>query len=590
MSRVEFADRAVFIDRQKVQVISGAIHYFRVPRELWLDRLEKLKMCGLNCVETYMCWNLHEPQEGSFDFSGMLDFVSFIKTAQDLGLYVIVRPGPYICAEWDNGGFPYWLMLKDGIEFRRMNDVYLQCVKNYYDVILPKLAALQYDNGGPVIAVQVENEYGSYSSDRDYMKALRRMYLDHGITVPIFTSDGNGDHCICNGILDGSPMTLNGGSGLDSIVSNTLKYRPNDPPFCMEFWIGWFDNWNDGIHHTRSAQEVADETDDMLRAGGNLNYYMFHGGTNFGFTAGANGGQNQAYTPDTTSYDYDAPLSEAGDPTPKYFSIQNVIRKYHPDREFGTPQPSPKKSYGKISFTQTAPLFSSLDDVCSKKINSLSPVCMEKMGQSSGFIHYRTTISGPMRNLDIGLCGVRDRAQVFLDGKLIHTYYRNDENHIIKTMGIENTSARLDILVENLGRINYGQEIGYDFKGITRAVTLNGAAAINWEIWSLPMTDLSKIKWQPFDRNATKQPAFHRAELVIEEEPADTFIVVPGVHGCVFVNGFNLGRYFRKGSGEKTLYLPGCLLKRGVNEIIVFETENLHRSCSYIKTTDKHTL
>ena len=590
MSSVKFADRSVIIDRKKVQIISGAIHYFRVPEPYWKDRLTKAALCGLNCVETYMCWNLHEPEEGTFDFSGMLDFERFIRIAQELGLYVIVRPGPFICAEWDNGGFPYWLMLKDDIEFRRTNDIYLQCVKNYYSVILPKLAALQYDNGGPVIAMQIENEYGSYSSDRQYMKTLRQMYLDCGITVPLFTSDGNGEHYIMNGTLDGVSMTLNGGSGLDSMVSNTAKYRPDDPPFCMEFWCGWFDNWLDGIHHTRSAQEVADETDDMLSAGGNLNYYMFHGGTNFGFTAGANSGQGQKYTPDTTSYDYDAPLSESGDPTPKYFAIQNVIKKYNPAGKFGTPEISPKKAYGKIRFKEMALLFDNLDKVCSKKIQSLSPVCMEKMGQSAGFIHYQTAIDGPRSYLDIALCGVRDRAQVFLDGKLIHTYSRNDEKHSVSTMGIPGRSARLDILVENLGRINYGQETGYDFKGITRAVTLNGAAAINWNIFSLPMTDLSKINWQPFTGNQAKCPAFYRAELIIEDDPRDTFIVFPGVHGFVMVNGYNLGRYFRKGTEEKTLYLPGCRLKRGCNEIIVFETESLFRSNSYIKLTDKHTL
>ena len=590
MPRVEFSNRSVLIDQKKVTIVSGAIHYFRVPEPYWRDRLVKAAQCGLNCVETYMCWNLHEPEEGVFDFSGMLDFEKFIRTAQEVGLYVIVRPGPYICAEWDNGGFPYWLMLKNGIEFRRSNDVYLKCVQNYYDVIMPKLAALQYDNGGPIIAMQIENEYGSYSRDREYLKSLRQMYLDHGVKIPLFTSDGAADHYIIHGTVDGSPMTLNGGSGLDGMAQLTRQIRPDEPPFCMEFWCGWFDNWVDGDHRTRCAQEVADETDDMLSAGGNLNYYMFHGGTNFGFTAGANGGQGQRYTPDTTSYDYDAPLSEAGDPTPKYFAIQKVIKKHLPDAAVGTPQPSVKKAYGKLRFKEMALLSDNLDNVCSKKVDSLSPLSMEKMGQSAGFIHYQTWIEGPLNYLDIALCGVRDRAQVFLDGKLVFTYFRNDEKHNVSLGAFNSKKARLDILVENLGRINYGQDTGYDFKGITRSVTINGAACLNWKIWSLPMSDLNRIEWKEFTGNAVNTPAFYRAELEIDEEPADTFVVFPGVHGCVLVNGINIGRYFRKGSLAKTLYLPGCWLKRGKNEIIVFETESLFRNCTYVNLTGEHTL
>lgn len=591
MSRIELARDSFLIDGNPVTILSGAIHYFRVPDALWKDRIEKAALCGLNCIETYMCWNLHEPEEGTFDFSGMLDFERFIRTAQEAGLYVIVRPGPYICAEWDNGGFPYWLMLKEGIEFRRMNKVYLDCVRRYYDVIMPKLAALQYGNGGPIIAMQVENEYGSYSHDREYLAALRQMSLDHGIDVPLFTADGASEICVRHGMLEGSPVFTTCGSALDAAARLSRKYRPGQPPFCVEFWCGWFDHWGSARRVVRSKEEVAEETDDMLAAGGNLNYYMFHGGTNFGFYAGANGLPGGEYMPDTTSYDYDAPLSEAGEPTEKYYAIREVIRKYRPDTPSAMPRTSPKKAYGRLYFTECARLFDNLSAVASVEKKSLSPLTMEKMGQAFGYIHYRTHLDGPFTDAALTLYGVHDRAQVFLDGRLIFTYYRNDKKNYAVIPNIPDGGAQLDLLVENLGRINYGQSLGYDFKGITQAVCLSGPAQLGWENRSLPMDNLSGLAWKPFEGNLLNQPAFYRADLVIEDDvPADTFAVFPGTHGCVFINGHNIGRYWRTGAEAKTLYVPGCWLRKGHNEVIVFETENLFRGCSFIKFTDRHIL
>ena len=583
MSKVEFKEKAIYINGGKVQIISGAVHYFRVPRELWRDRLEKLKMCGLNCVETYMCWNLHEPQEGVFDFDGMLDFEAYIRLAQELGLYVIMRPGPFICAEWENGGFPGWLMLKEGIRFRFMNKPYLDAVENYYHVIMPKIAALQIDNGGPVIAVQVENEYGSYGSDKEYLAALRQFSIDDGITVPLFTADGGNDAAIQGGMLDDSPAALTFGSQALARFEILKKYRPDDPPFCMEFWNGWFDYWG-GEHHTRSAESAADELDDMLRAGGNVNFYMFHGGTNFGFNSGANGIPGGEYMPDTTSYDYDAPLSETGDITEKYLMIQNVIKKYRPDAPFGIPSSPRKIAYGKIDFTECSSLFDCLPTI-STAVDGVFPECMEKLGQYHGFIHYRARVNGPLSTA-LHLWDVKDRALVYLDGKLIYTYYRNDKSNHSPEINIPESGAQLDILVENMGHINYGPVIGKDFKGICLGVSLGYQFISDWQMYSLPMDDeqLSKISFKPFDKILKGIPAFYRTTLEISDV-ADTFIEFPGKKGVVWVNGHNLGRYWNIGPGN-TLYVPGPFLKQGINEIMVFETEELTKP--YVKFVYKH--
>lgn len=589
MSRVKFEKKSIVIDGVPRQILSGAVHYFRVPEELWEDRLRKAAQCGLNCIETYLCWNLHEPEEGRFDFSGMLNLGKFIRTAAEQGLYVIVRPGPYICAEWDNGGIPAWLMTRPGIEFRRMNTPYLEAVERYYRAVLPILAELQYDAGGPVIAVQVENEYGSYGHDKEYLATLRRFCREGGITVPLFTADGAADLCIVGGMLEDSPMTLTFGSrGLEAFALGR-RFRPEDPSFCMEFWDGWFDAWGCGKHHDRSPQEVADEFDDMIRAGGSVNFYMFHGGTNFSFWNGANGVKGGVYTPDTTSYDYDAPLSECGDPTEKYFLIRDVIRKHFPDVPTGTPEPSRKADYGKVPLLESAPFFPNLDAISEKTVVSVSTKTMEELGQNFGFIHYRTRIAGPVRCCDLHLWEVHDRAIVYLDGKQHFIYYRNDASCCAPVFSVPEAGVQLDILVENMGRINYGPLTGRDFKGIVDGVTTGNQFQFDWEIRSLPMENrnLSRLSFQPFLWNDDSLPSFHRAFLEIPDEPADTFLQFPGVKGVVWVNGHNLGRYWNIGPGG-TLYVPAPWLKKGKNEILVFELEKL--KFPYLRFLDRHQL
>ncbi len=582
MSRVQFTSEQVLIDGKPVQLISGAIHYFRVPAEYWRDRLEKTLHCGLNTVETYMPWNLHEPRQGEFHFEEMLDFVRFIRLAGELGLYVIVRPGPYICAEWDNGGLPVWLTAQEGLELRRSNAKYLSAVEGYLTQILPMLAELQLDQDGPVVALQIENEYGSYGHDKKYLAWLRDLFRKHGLTVPLFTADGgDADFYINGGNLEGTPIALTFGSHGLSAFARGKRLRPDSPSLCMEFWDGWFDAWGCGNHRTRNAQEVADELDDMLNAGGSVNFYMFHGGTNFGFTNGANATPGLAdYAPQTTSYDYDSPISECGDSTEKYFKIQEVIRKHRPDAPFADCKPSPKTAYGKIPLTETAPYFPNLDAIAAHRVTTLTPPTMEKLGQAFGFIHYRTRLAGPVPHAQLTLREVNDRAIVFIDGKYRATIFRNDahEKQELPSFDIPTEGMTLDLLVENMGRINYGPLLGKDHKGIVGSVTIALQQQFDWDTWTLPLESdqLNKLAFNDFTWNNDQLPAFHRATLNIDGEPQDTFLIRPGVKGQVWINGHNLGRYWNVGP-TRTLYVPGCWLKQGANEVVVFELERLEQ-------------
>lgn len=569
MKNVVIKDDKIIIDGKAEQIISGAIHYFRVHPGLWGDRLLKAKQCGLNCIETYMCWNLHEPQEGKFNFNGLLNFEKFIELAHKLGLWVIVRPGPYICAEWENGGLPSWLMTKKDLRFRCINKPYLNSITPFLSEVLTCLKKLQYTENGPIIALQVENEYGSFGNDHEYIRHVRQIFLDNGITVPLFTSDGPGDHFIQGGTIPELTMTLNFGSDPKGAFANGRKYRPEGPDFCMEFWNGWFDHWGEE-HHVRGFDDATDTLDQMLKMGANVNFYMFHGGTNFNFWNGANYVDNKLQ-PTVTSYDYDAALSECGDPTDKYFAYQEIIKKYNKSADYGTPKPSRKIAYKDVILKESASLLENLD-LLGEKHDSVTPESMEYWGQNFGFIHYRTQLSGPINNYKLGLDKVHDRALLFLDGKYFATYYRNDEVQEFD-IDIPASGAQLDILVENIGRINYGTEVGKDFKGIIGGVRISLQYQHYWETWTLPLDNIDKLCYNSFNEKIN-QPCFHRGVLEVNET-GDTFLNFPGRKGCVWINGFNIGRYWELGP-QKTLYVPSTLLKKGSNEIVVFELHELY--------------
>lgn len=570
MSNVKIEGGAIRIDGTPTQILSGTIHYFRVRPEQWRDRIGKARMMGLNTIETYLCHNLHEPHPGEFDFSGGLDFEHFLDEVAAAGLYAIVRPGPYICAEWENGGLPPWISAIPGIQLRCSNPAFLEVCDRYLNEVLPRLRKHLATAGGPVIAMQIENEYGSFGNDKKYLNHLRDLFLANRIDVPLFTSDGPSDWMIQGGTLPDVFQTLNFGSDAENAFASGRKYRPEGPDFCMEFWNGWFDHWGEQ-HHTRPAADAADTLDAILKNGGSVNFFVFCGGTNFGFMAGANGNGDQPgdYAPTVTSYDYDGPLSEAGDPTEKFFAFQSVIRKYHPDHPFGKPAPSPKAAYGAVPLRWSAPLFGELDRLADRR-DFLKPPTMEECGQSYGFIHYRTHLNGPFSE-PLYFPEVRDRVMAFLDGRYLGTVYRNDDSRRIP-LTVPDGGGVLDLLVENTGRINYGPLVGRDQKGLLGGVGICWQLQSGFSVWNLELDNIDRVQYGAF-AEAENIPAFHKGEFEIDT-PCDTFLEFPGKKGVVWINGFNLGRYWEIGPGN-TLYVPAPLLKKGRNEVVVLELHQL---------------
>ncbi|NRF94340.1 beta-galactosidase [Paenibacillus frigoriresistens] len=581
MAILQAENKQFLLDGKPIQLISGAIHYFRVVPDYWEDRLLKLKACGFNTVETYMPWNLHEPEENVFNFAGIADVERFIRKAGELGLHVILRPSPYICAEWEFGGLPAWLLKYPDMRLRCMDRTYLEKVDRYYDALIPLLVPLLSTNGGPIIAMQIENEYGSYGNDTAYLTYLRDGLIKRGVDVMLFTSDGPEDGMLQGGTVPGTLATVNFGSKSEEAFDKFREYRIDEPLVCMEYWNGWFDHWLKP-HHTRDAGDVADVFDRMLRAGASVNFYMFHGGTNFGFYNGANYGDK--YEATITSYDYDSPLSECGDETEKYRAVRSVIANYlgKDVKDFPElPAPIQKKSYGRIALTESADMLDHLTNL-TKPVKSTCPEPMEKLGQSYGFIVYSTHVSGPRTGEKLHLQEVHDRAQVFLDGVYQGTVERWDSRPL--PMDIPAQGAKLDIVVENMGRVNYGPKLK-DYKGITEGVRMNNQFLFDWTIYPLPLDDLLAI---PFGRSAevserNDRPAFYRGEFTVEEA-GDTFVRLDNwSKGVVWINGFNLGRYWEKGP-QQTLYLPAPLLRTGRNEIIVFELH--HTEKPVIELTD----
>lgn len=572
-----------YLDGQPIQIISGSIHYFRVVPEYWRDRLEKLKSLGMNTVETYIPWNLHEPEKGRYVFDGMCDVVKFVRTAEELGLYVILRPSPYICAEWEFGGLPGWLLSEDGMRLRVSDPVFLKHVQDYYDVLLPVLKPLQITEGGNVILMQVENEYGYFGNDKQYLERLRDMLRAGGITVPLITSDEPKDESMEGGCVEGALPTGNFGSNTRErfgiMKKHVLKeYGKGGPLMCAEFWVGWFDHWGNGGHMTGNLERSAADLDEMLRTG-HVNVYMFIGGTNFGFMNGAN--YYDALTPDVTSYDYDAILTEAGDFTRKYEVYREIIGKYTslPKVDFSTS--IVKKAYGSVKTKERTGLFEALRDIA-EPVESVSTRSMERLGQYYGYILYTSKIQNERTLERIRLHKANDRANIFLRDERLLTLYDREllEEHKVSA-GAE-PGDELRILVENMGRVNFGPRMEEQRKGIDGCVQINGHMHHHWQQYCLPLDNLEKLD---FTRGYTEGlPAFYRFELRVEET-GDTFLDMEGWgKGCVFVNGFNIGRFWEIGP-QKRLYIPAPLLRQGENEIIVFETEG--RSTGEIRFWDE---
>nr|XP_025978703.1 beta-galactosidase-1-like protein isoform X2 [Dromaius novaehollandiae] len=568
-------------DGAPFRYIAGSIHYARVPRPAWRDRLLKMYMSGLSAVQVYIPWNYHEPLPGLYDFAGDRDMEAFLDLTAELGLLVILRPGPYICAEWEMGGLPAWLLWKPDIVLRSSDPDYLAAVDSWLHVLLPKIKPRLYQNGGNIISVQVENEYGSYyACDYNYLRHLLgtfRALLGHDVLL--FTTDGTqADELRC-GTLQGLYATVDFGPGsnITEAFGAQRRVQPKGPLVNSEYYTGWLDYWGEA-HASISSAQVARGLADMLQLGANVNMYMFQGGTNFAYWSGAD--FKEVYKPVTTSYDYDAPLSEAGDPTEKLFAIRTVISKFQALPVGPMPPATPKYAYGRVALQKYANLLDVLDILCpSGPIQSQFPLTFEAIKQAHGFVLYRThlprdipdpaTLSAPPHS-------VCDRGYVMLQKEYQGTLERDGQTALQMT-GSE--GATLDLLVENMGRINFGANTS-DFKGLLGNLSLDSSPLSSWLIYPLAIDTAVQQGWPHAAPTKSSSrggagPAFYSGAFETPDIAWDTFVKFPGwSKGQLWINGFNLGRYWPQRGPQQTLFVPGSVLYPGrPNNITVLELE-----------------
>lgn len=565
-----------YMDGKPFKIISGAVHYFRIVPEYWRDRLEKLVNIGCNTVETYIPWNFHEPKKGEFLWDGMRDICRFLELAQELGLYVIIRPSPYICSEWEFGGLPAWLLKDPKMRLRCSYQPYLDEVKRYYGVLLPKLVPYQIGNGGKIILMQIENEYGYYGNDTAYLGFLRDTMRGYGITVPFVTSDGPWSEPVFrSGMVDGALPTGNFGSSAEWQFGEMERIIGDDKPLmCMEFWDGWFDAWGEE-HHTTEPEKAAHELDELLKRG-SVNIYMFEGGTNFGFTAGRNSGKNTA---DVTSYDYDALLTEDGQITRKYELCRDVISHYADIKEIPLTTKINRAEFGKIKCTAKTDLFSVLAGI-SKPVRSVFPLGFEELDCYYGYVLYRLNIRENECVDNVRCENAADRVLGFRNGKYAFTAFAENMGEQFE-ISEKTCGGTVDLLVENIGRENFGTGLEQQRKGILNGVRINDHRYFGFDMFTLPL-DEKQIESIDFSCGyKIGVPAFYKFEFDVTE-PADTFLDTEGFgKGCAFINGFNLGRFWDIGS-QKRLYLPAPLLKKGGNTIVIFETEGRSSDSVYL--------
>ena len=549
------------------RIFSGEMHYPRIPKEYWKDRLLKVKATGLNTVCTYAFWNLHETEPGVWDFSGDRNIAEFIRTAQQVGLNVILRPGPYVCAEWDFGGLPAWLLKNPSLKVRSNNEFFLKATEKYINRLAKELKPLLITNGGPIIMVQLENEYGAFGSDKDYLNALKNILLKAGFNVPLFSADNPPKRVLDNAVLPGVTPVLNFGStSVEKVSANfkLLNNYGNIPQMCGEFWTGWYTAWG---HKKLAVTDWAKQKDDiqfMLDSGKSFNLYMIHGGTNFGFTAGANDG-SKAFEPDITSYDYDAPINELGQPTAKCLELRKMLQKYSSTELPGYPSPLPVIEIPDIKFEREYSVWTNLP---MPKISHI-PVAMENLDQYAGYILYRTTLPGPVSGL-LKVKDLHDNATVFINGKYIGSLDRISKLDSINIPGMI-ANAVVDIFIETFGHTNYGKKMNEDRKGITKYVTLGTDTLFNWQIYNLAMDEKYLDKLNFAKSNPTSQPGkFFKGTFQLNTV-GDTYLDMSNYKkGFVVVNGKNLGRYWCP-SPQQRLFCPAPWLKKGRNEVLIFD-------------------
>ena len=560
------------LDGQPFKILSGAIHYFRVHPTNWERSLYNLKALGFNTVETYVPWNLHEREEGSYDFSGMLDLAHFLELAKQIGLYAIVRPAPYICAEWEFGGLPAWLLTKE-CRIRSADPHFMKYVDRYYQALLPKIVPHLVTHGGNVLMVQVENEYGSYGEEKAYLRQVKKYLEEGGIDVPLFTSDGPWQATLRAGsLIDDDVFTTGnfGSKAKENFADMTHFFEAHGkkwPLMCMEFWDGWFNRWKEPVIK-RDPEELAESVKEALQIG-SINLYMFHGGTNFGFMNGCSA-RGTIDLPQVTSYDYDAPLDEQGNPTEKYFALKRMMAENFPEIEQMEPWIKATITKKGINLKEKVSFFATLETI-SEPIHTTYPKTREKLGQNTGYLLYRTTIKKDAVNEKLRIIDGRDRVHVFLNEEKQAIQYQTEIGEVIP-LTLEKADYQIDLLFENMGRVNYGHKLLADTqrKGIRTGVMCDLHFITEWTQYCLPLETPERIdfskKWE------AEQPAFYRFEAELSEI-GDTYLDVSDFgKGIVWVNGMNIGRFWEVGP-ILSLFVPEGLLRKGQNEIVIFETE-----------------
>jgi beta-galactosidase len=565
-------------DGKPTRIISGEMHYPRIPHPYWRHRMKMLKALGLNAVATYVFWNIHEPEPGKWDFSGDRNLAEYIRIAGEEGLMVILRPGPYVCAEWEFGGYPWWLQNVEGLELRRDNEPFLQYTRNYINRLYQEVGGLQITQGGPIIMVQAENEFGSYVSQRKdipleehraYNAKIVQQLKDAGFDVPMFTSDGS--WLFEGGATPGALPTANGEGNIENLRKAVNQYHGGEGPYMVaEFYPGWLDHWAEPFPKS-DAGRIARQTEKYLQNDVSINYYMVHGGTNFGFTTGANYDKNHDIQPDMTSYDYDAPISEAGWVTPKYDSIRAVIGKYV---SYSIPEPPPAVTVIQIPPIRLTKVADMLKVIGAQNpVQGDHPATFEQLNQGHGYVLYKRQFTQPISG-KLEIEGLRDYAIVYVNGEKVGELNRYYKNY---TMDIDVPwNSTLEILVENMGRINYGAQIIHNTKGIISPVKIDGnIISGEWETYPAPMNKAPVCNQDPASvgKQLQGKPIAYRGVFKLKET-GDTFLdMEEWGKGVIFINGKNIGRYWSVGP-QQTLYVPGVWLKKGENEIVIFEQQN----------------
>lgn len=561
-----FSGREFHLDGKPFHMISGELHPARIPREYWRHRIQMAKAMGCNTIAVYIFWNYHEIKQGQFDFkTGNRDMAAFIRLCQEEGMWVLLRPGPYVCGEWDFGGLPSYLLAIPDIKIRCMDKRYMAAVSRYIKALAREVKPLQVQVGGPILMSQVENEYGSFGNDREYMSVLARMWREEGITVPFYTADGPTPYMLEAGTVKGAAIGLDSGSD-SAAFAEAYKVNPDIPVFSSESYPGWLTHWGEKWA-SRGPEGISNEVKFLLKNKYSFNLYVIHGGTNFGYTAGANAFSPVQYQPDVTSYDYDAPISESGNATPKYYVLRNIIEKHTGKKLPPVPAPVPHMNVAPIAFKKVKNIF----QYELPAVKTVQPQPMEYFGQNQGLIMYRTKLIGH-KSGKLQIWEPHDYALVFLNGAFIDTVFRDGGNWEVDLPVTNEKEPVLTIIVEGMGHINFGQYM-IDRKGITDRVSLNGMTLMNWETILYPMDeDFIKVE-HPLKRTMIPDSVpcnFFEGNFTLPEA-SDTFFDMSGYKkGVVFVNGHNLGRYWYTGP-QKRLYCPAGWLKKGDNKMVVFD-------------------